>query len=163
MTSVDKMPNEILLGATMIPQARDRQHQSTVKQPPHAISRRQHHRNDSTSSGAARCRRVVSFIDEVPAGISPRDLVTSTTFRPTTTAEDKSLLHYTSKDYTLFAFEDHYYQAGMIQKYLSVGLSWEDCMIHERDGYGNEIPVEEKAACDGGMSRKGRTLHELHW
>mmetsp|Transcript_31214 Transcript_31214/g.54239 ORF Transcript_31214/g.54239 Transcript_31214/m.54239 type:complete len:166 (+) Transcript_31214:195-692(+) len=117
------------------------------------------HRNNDVGATIHRCR--VCFIDEV-FGLTPQGLVTSTTFRPPTTAKEKSLLYYTSQDYDLFAlekYEDYYWQVEMIQC-QSKGFGWEDCMVYEGD-YGHQIHNEEK--CGGRIStlHRVKTCHEL--
>ena len=101
--------------------------------------------------GATARHRRVCFIDEV-LGLTPQELVTSTAFRPPTTAEEKSLLYYISQDYALFAHEDYHWQVEMIQC-QSKGFGWEDCMVYEGD-YGHQIHNEEET---GG----GSTLHKV--
>lgn len=111
------------------------------------------------TSGMARHRRVC-FIDEV-LGLPPHHLVTSTTFRPTTTIEEKSILYYNSMDYAFFALEDYYFEVEVMQKCQSKGLSWEDCLVYDGDfGHDNEFLNEEKTH-EGGMIRKVKTLHDL--
>mmetsp|Transcript_31213 Transcript_31213/g.54236 ORF Transcript_31213/g.54236 Transcript_31213/m.54236 type:complete len:171 (+) Transcript_31213:195-707(+) len=111
--------------------------------------------------GATTRHRRVCFIDEV-SRLTPQGLVTSTAFRPPTTAKEKSLLYYTSQDYDLFAlekYEDYYWQVEMIQC-QSKGFGWEDCMVYEGD-YGHQIHNEEK--CGGRIStlHRVKTCHEL--
>ena len=88
-------------------------------------------RNNDDDVGATTRRRRVCFIDEV-FGLTPQELVTSTAFRTPTTAEEKSLLYYTSQEYAFFALEDYYWQVDMIQC-QSKGFGWEDCMVCEGD------------------------------
>mmetsp|Transcript_34232 Transcript_34232/g.55904 ORF Transcript_34232/g.55904 Transcript_34232/m.55904 type:complete len:172 (-) Transcript_34232:68-583(-) len=101
--------------------------------------------------GATTRHRRVCFIDEV-SRLTPQGLVTSTAFRPPTTAKEKSLLYYTSQEYAFFALEDYYWQVEMIQC-QSKGFGWEDCMVYEGD-YGHQIHNEEET---GGGSR----LHKV--
>jgi len=61
-------------------------------------------RNDNADE-SLHCTRRVRFIDEVAGGQSPRSLVTSTRVLPKITDEEKHLLHYTDRDYRVFALE----------------------------------------------------------
>lgn len=71
----------------------------------------------------------------------PNKLVTSTTYRPSTTPEEKSNLYYTPQDYEFFALEEHYYQMDMMDAarhheqsfrlHSKEVFSWEDCIVYE--------------------------------
>lgn len=123
------------------------------------------HPQNNNASDVTRQRRVY-FIDEA-LGLSPHSLVTSTAFRPPTTAEEKCLLYYTPQDYASFALEDYHHQAETnqmgdydhqvetIQTSQSKGLSWEDCMVYDYD-YGNDIHIQE-----GCTMHKVETLCDL--
>ena len=115
------------------------------------------HRNNYV--GATARRRRVCFIDEV-SRLTPQGLVTSTAFRPPTTAKEKSLLYYTSQEYAFFALEDYYWQVDMIQC-QSKGFGWEDCMVCEGD-YGHDIHNENEEKCGGRITlHKMKMCHEL--
>mmetsp|Transcript_8436 Transcript_8436/g.12702 ORF Transcript_8436/g.12702 Transcript_8436/m.12702 type:complete len:192 (-) Transcript_8436:259-834(-) len=119
-----------------------------------------------TATGARQRSRRLRFVDEVPASSlkpadpesrpPPRKVVTSITYRPYTTAEEKSMLYYTTQEFTYFALEDCYSQREMRNKSCHghpscnslkkglLSLSWEDCMVHYyEDEYKDEYVEEE--------------------
>ena len=119
-------------------------------------------------------RRRVCFIDEILGQSSHKNnLVTRIAYRPSTPAEDKYLLYYTSRDYDFFALEEYYQQREemtmKVPKYSSPEekvFSWEDCMVYEDGCYDDEgdSTMEEDSAGvgeEGTLMHKVKTLHDL--
>mmetsp|Transcript_20390 Transcript_20390/g.33062 ORF Transcript_20390/g.33062 Transcript_20390/m.33062 type:complete len:167 (+) Transcript_20390:144-644(+) len=117
---------------------------------------------DIVEAAATRCSRRVCFIDTVSISgpIRQRELVTRTAYRPSTTAEEKHLLYYSSQDYAFFALEDYYYKIEKTRHQSCRApkvLGWEDCMVYEGD-YEDELCAEEETTR---TLRKVKTYHEL--
>lgn len=117
---------------------------------------------DIVEAAATRRSRRVCFIDTVsiPGPIRQRELVTRTAYRPSTTAEEKHLLYYSSQDYAFFALEDYYYKIEKTSHQSCRApkvLGWEDCMVYEGD-YEDELCTEEETTR---TLRKVKTCHEL--
>eukprot|EP00581_Thalassiosira_minuscula_P032504 CAMPEP_0183784876 /NCGR_PEP_ID=MMETSP0739-20130205/66214_1 /TAXON_ID=385413 /ORGANISM="Thalassiosira miniscula, Strain CCMP1093" /LENGTH=233 /DNA_ID=CAMNT_0026028867 /DNA_START=244 /DNA_END=945 /DNA_ORIENTATION=- len=123
-------------------------------------------------------RRRVCFIDEVSSSSgspTPRNLVTHTHFRPSTTLEEKLALYYNSSDYSFFALEDQYSKLETMiyrepqPKPKCLCLSWVDCMVYDGDYghglhlYGDDDNNNSDTVVEGSDSplRKVRRFHEL--
>mmetsp|Transcript_13465 Transcript_13465/g.28562 ORF Transcript_13465/g.28562 Transcript_13465/m.28562 type:complete len:206 (+) Transcript_13465:269-886(+) len=144
-----------------------------------------HHQwNRPTTNTAAAARqhnrrRRVCFIDEVSSSSgspTPRNLVTHTHFRPSTTLEEKLALYYNSSDYSFFALEDQYskletmiYREEPPKPPKCLCLSWVDCMVYDGDYghglhlYGDDDNNNSDTVVEGSDSplRKVRRFHEL--
>mmetsp|Transcript_34126 Transcript_34126/g.71848 ORF Transcript_34126/g.71848 Transcript_34126/m.71848 type:complete len:189 (+) Transcript_34126:248-814(+) len=110
--------------------------------------------------------RRVCFIDEA-LGLPEHDVVTRTSYRPLTTAEEKSHLYYTPQDYAFFELEEYHHQLEMTHNsYPSEPwklLSWEDCIMYDDiDSYHCDSDDDEHAHEEGNAMHKVKSLHDLH-
>ena len=117
----------------------------------------QPHKN--TSQGR---RRRVRFIDQVQGG----DIVTSTTVRPRTAPEEKSLLYYTSKEFRYFAYEGYCEKVEMLEKSKVQVFGWDNLYDDCRDNTSTitmHIDTEEDIQSGGSPLHKSKSLRDFHF
>jgi len=107
-------------------------------------------------------RRRVRFIDQVQGG----DIVTSTTVRPRTTPEEKSLLYYTSKEFRYFAYEGYCEQVEMLEKSKVQVFGWDNLYDDCHDNTSTitmHIDTEEDIQSGGSPLHKSKSLRDFHF
>ena len=115
------------------------------------------HKN--TSQGR---RRRVRFIDQVQGG----DIVTSTTVRPRTAPEEKSLLYYTSKEFRYFAYEGYCEKVEMLEKSKVQVFGWDNLYDDCHDNTSTitmHIDTEEDIQSGGSPLHKSKSLRDFHF